>query len=569
MTVSADALGDWSSEFAKAKEITATVLQIKVGQDNDRRMDFIEKQLANHVATRHKLQIRARAFVQLVLVWKSRRKSGDGYPHRLLAANVSSGLQVKQSTQTTLFPTIAKQLAEFSPAAARIIHDTLKNHFPSSLEDQVKELLLAPIREICKSHDRVVILIDALDELQDAAKSVEGILSIIAPKGCDLPDYIRFIITSRPEHWAVISKSKTLELSVFKQDALMTDSSKEEVHNFIVARMKEIAVKEDWDDWPTLDQLDKLSRKADGLFHYATTALQWIEQQIDNIGRPYREKVFDEFAQSGIGQLKDLYKLILGAAQLGFQHVPLTIDQIIALLGDIPRDAFDVIKFLRRFRSVLIPGTTASFEEATPQIHKSFRDYIIGVHAPAEFCILTGHAHMVTARSCMEVIVKAGIKPDPKQQDAVQQYSVDHWHQHLRKAVEEGATLEDKGMQKVFEQMAEDRVVNVWKGNFWQVFIDVAATGWGLLKEGTKEDKIQGLSDIVRKVKDVRAFPLLPVLPSLTVPCLLTFRDLIAESGTMAFLKRGINSHPPLSKYLTQCLATLLPNIDDTGHRSR
>ncbi|KAJ7609387.1 hypothetical protein FB45DRAFT_762344 [Roridomyces roridus] len=274
--------------------------------------------------------------------------------------------------------------------------------------------------------------------------------------------------------------------------------------------MKEIAVKEDWDDWPTLDQLDKLSRKADGLFHYATTALQWIEQQIDNIGRPYREKVFDEFAQSGIGQLEDLYKLILGAfddpkqntdtrkeQQLGFQHVvgtilvlekPLTIHQIIALLGDISRDDFDVIKFLRRLRSVLIPGTTASFEEATPQIHKSFRDYIMGVHAPAEFRILTGHAHMVTARSCMEVIVKAGIKPDPEEQDAVEQYSVKHWYQHLRKAVEEGATLEDKGMQKVFEQMAEDRVVNVWKGNSWQVFIDVAATGWGLLKVRTKHE---------------------------------------------------------------------------------
>ncbi|KAJ7611332.1 hypothetical protein FB45DRAFT_760786 [Roridomyces roridus] len=271
--------------------------------------------------------------------------------------------------------------------------------------------------------------------------------------------------------------------------------------------MKEIAVKEDWDDWPTLDQLDKLSRKADGLFHYATTALQWIEQQIHNIGTPYREKVFDEFAQSGIGQLEDLYKLILGAfddpkqntdtrkeQQLGFQHVvgttlvlekPLTIHQIIALLGDITRDDFDVIKFLRRLRSVLIPGTTASFKEATPQIHKSFRDYIMGVHAPAEFRILTGHAHMVTARSCMEVIVKAGIKPDPKQQDA---YSVKHWCQHLRKAVEEGATLEDKGMQKVFEQMAEDRVVNVWKGNLGQVVFNVAAAGWGLLKVRTKHE---------------------------------------------------------------------------------
>ncbi|KAJ7606016.1 hypothetical protein FB45DRAFT_1041748 [Roridomyces roridus] len=145
----------------------------------------------------------------------------------------------------------------------------------------------------------------------------------------------------------------------------------------------------------------------------------------------------------------------------------------------------------------------------------------MGVHAPAEFRILTGHAHMVTARSCMEVIVKAGIKPDPKQQDAVQQYSVKHWCQHLRKAVEEGATLEDKGMQKVFEQMAEDRVVNVWKGNLGQVVFNVAAAGWGLLEGGTKEDKIKGLSDIVRKTKEVRAFPLSPVLALLTVPCLL------------------------------------------------
>ncbi|KAJ7701054.1 hypothetical protein B0H16DRAFT_1208506, partial [Mycena metata] len=63
-----------------------------------------------------------------------------------------------------LVPTIAQQLAEFCPAAARIIHDTLKNHFPSSLENQVKELLLAPIRELCKSRDMVIIVIDALDE---------------------------------------------------------------------------------------------------------------------------------------------------------------------------------------------------------------------------------------------------------------------------------------------------------------------------------------------------------------------------------------------------------------------
>ncbi|KAJ7899879.1 hypothetical protein B0H13DRAFT_1501674, partial [Mycena leptocephala] len=64
----------------------------------------------------------------------------------------------------TVIPTIGKQLSDFSPAAACIIYDTLKNGFPSTLEEQVEALLLAPIREICKSYDRVVILIDALDD---------------------------------------------------------------------------------------------------------------------------------------------------------------------------------------------------------------------------------------------------------------------------------------------------------------------------------------------------------------------------------------------------------------------
>ncbi|KAJ7872987.1 hypothetical protein B0H13DRAFT_1633654, partial [Mycena leptocephala] len=106
-----------------------------------------------------------------------------------------------------IIPTIAKQLSEFSPAAARIIYDTLKmNGFPSSREEQVKALLLTPIRELSKSCGVVIILIDALDELQNAAESVLEMLSSIAARDCDLPDNVRFVITSRPERLADISK---------------------------------------------------------------------------------------------------------------------------------------------------------------------------------------------------------------------------------------------------------------------------------------------------------------------------------------------------------------------------
>ncbi|KAJ7806978.1 hypothetical protein B0H14DRAFT_1541019 [Mycena olivaceomarginata] len=327
------------------------------------------------------------------------------------------------------------------------------------------------------------------------------ILSPIAPRDCDLPDNVRFLVTSRPEHWADISGSKTLELAVFKQRPLITESSVSEVHNFIVVRMQKITPM-GWDNWPTQEQVWKLSGKANGLFHYAATALQWIGQQIRQYGKAAQKRVFDQFSQMGIGQLEDLYRLILTSFEdidnlaqdeqlrevrlAGFRHIvgtililekPLTIGQIIALLADIPEDEFDVAHFLQQFRSVLIPGTTTSFEEATPQMHKSFRDYIMDGHAPAEFCVLTGHAHFVTARSCLEVIVKAG-----SQSDVVVKYSVQHWYKHLRKAVEGSMTWEDGRMENLFEQMVEEAVVDVWKAQSWWVFLDVAAAGVGAIE---------------------------------------------------------------------------------------
>ncbi|KAJ7739489.1 hypothetical protein B0H14DRAFT_2542613 [Mycena olivaceomarginata] len=299
-----------------------------------------------------------------------------------------------------------------------------------------------------------------------------------------------------------------------------------------------------WDDWPTTEQLAELSAKANGLFHYAATALQWIKQQIDDHNRSCRGWVLDKLTQEGgLNQLEDLYKLVLTSFEdidhparnvkrradrlAGFQHVigtilvlhmPLTTRQIIALLDDIPVEHLDVEYFLQQLRSVLIPGTTASFEEATPQMHKSFRDYIMDGHAPAEFRILTGHAHFVTARSCLEVIVEAG-----RQSDVVVKYSIQHWYKHLRKAVEGSTTWEDERIWNLFELMVEEAVFDIWaKGWLLDLFVAVAAAGWGLLKvrseygergrrvmilqQHANKDKMQGISNILIKVK-VRGGP--------------------------------------------------------------
>ncbi|KAJ7742257.1 hypothetical protein B0H16DRAFT_1423473 [Mycena metata] len=381
----------------------------------------------------------------------------------------------------------------------------------------------------------------------------------IAPKGCNLPDNIRFIITSRPEHWADISKSQTLELTMFKQHSLLTDSSVQEVDNFVRARMDTILAemrekdpigwKSKWKDWPTEKQLRNLSEQANGLFHYAATALSWIEGQIDKHGTAAKQD-FEKIAQKGLDPLNHLYGVILSSFKdldpdrrpkqlLGFHHVlgtilvlrePLTIHQITALLANIPQDDFDVANFLKQFRSVLIPGMTTSFEEATPQMHKSFRDYITGAHAPEEFSILMGHAQFVTARSCLEVIVNKG-----GGDNAAKMYSVWYWYQHLREAVQEGVKLEDEKRGKWFKQMADDErmcnlleqmvgdtVINVWKTYSLEIFIAMATVGWKLLEQGTHEHRVKAISNIL-----VRAFPLLPVPASLTVPCLLISRKCV------------------------------------------
>ncbi|KAJ6474293.1 hypothetical protein C8R45DRAFT_935692 [Mycena sanguinolenta] len=211
-----------------------------------------------------------------------------------------------------IIPTIALQLAESFPAAAHIINNVLKGGFPPSLKEQVDTLLLAPIQELSKSCDIIIIVIDALDELLNAAQSVPEILSIIAPLDCDLPDSVRFLITSRPEHWSNVSKSKNVKLTVFKQDLLVTESSLLDVHKFIIARMQNITPdRPGWVNWSESGELMKLSSKANGLFQYAATALHWIEDQIYNHEKACQNAVFEQFTPLGIGELEALYKVIL------------------------------------------------------------------------------------------------------------------------------------------------------------------------------------------------------------------------------------------------------------------
>jgi hypothetical protein len=88
----------------------------------------------------------------------------------------------------------------------------------------------------------------------------------------------------------------------------------------------------------------------------------------------------------------------------------------------------------------------------------------------------------MTAKSCLEVIVRGGSQPDIDWG-----YSIQHWHRHLQKAVEEDVTCGDERLWELFGQMVKAAVVDVWAGHrMMDVFLDVATAGWGLLKVRSK-----------------------------------------------------------------------------------
>ena len=323
------------------------------------------------------------------------------------------------SSPAAVIRTISHQLARFHPLIRNAICETLKAHpglETAPLSIQFEELVRIPLYSIAslESEGPIVIVLDALDECGDA-RSRADVLEVLREGLAKLPPVFRILITSRKE-WDIIQflsmpnvVVQPLELSDL---AVRGDIERYLHHGFdkITRRHHDLPPK-----WPAEGDLRRLGNLADGLFIWASTAVNFVangDYPEDHL------KALLESPTTSLRGLDDLYGLVLRCAVdwtsdknatfyrsvLGailVSRVPITDTILDELLAPLPHKAKS---FLNRLLPLLrwVPG------EPIRVLHTSFTDYLSNLKHYRDipwFVDVAAH-HQALSIGCFDLMVR-------------------------------------------------------------------------------------------------------------------------------------------------------------------
>ncbi|KAG0697204.1 hypothetical protein DFH29DRAFT_161924 [Suillus ampliporus] len=203
----------------------------------------------------------------------------------------------KHTQHATMFiPTIAYQLAVAFPRikadiAQAIDRDQNLLSPEKSRDDQMRELIVKPLR-LLEFHRETfyVMVIDALDECfstEEAARLVKLLTETLA--GSNLP-MIHLLFTSRPEtRIQTVMQAGVHEISLIAGD----EATLKDVRLFLrvsldnIRRNRPNIFGRPAEPWPSKDEFETLTSKADGLFVYAAMAINFISAT----GHPPQERL--------------------------------------------------------------------------------------------------------------------------------------------------------------------------------------------------------------------------------------------------------------------------------------
>jgi len=366
-----------------------------------------------------------------------------------------------------IFPTLAAQLARKYTKFRSILVPLIQRDpgiAYESLCSQMEKLIVYPLN---KSNISTVIVIDALDECEDE-ESASAILSVLGRLVSKIPK-VKFFLTGRPE--PRISEGFRLPLLAKMTDTFILHEIEpcqvdSDIRLFFKSGFSELADRRrGLDDWPTVEQLDRLCGRAAGLFVYAAATIKFIDnnkkdpgKQLDVLLQSQKigaregrtlDSLYTSILQEAFGDddLEDDAKTrsVLGTVVLATN--PLSPCAIAILLG---LDIKDVPPLLSSVNSLLILQEDVNLP--VRPFHKSFPDFVTDPTrcTNQRFHISPPEHHRQLLISCLDLMNRSLEKnmcklpdgvansdvSDLKEKteryiDSALQYACMSWHMHL------------------------------------------------------------------------------------------------------------------------------------------
>jgi hypothetical protein len=303
-----------------------------------------------------------------------------------------------------LFSTIAFQMASIDSSIRAAICGALTRDLDigrSPVANQFEGLIKNTLYNAKELGHPLVILLDALDEC-GSERERKDLLAIIRTGLDTLPHFVKFVITSRPEvdiraHFMSMgARVQSLDLSSIQSTIVDADILK-----FVGARMQDIAqLFELALDWPGLARRHALVQRAAGLFVWASTACEFIEDEssdpetqlnlilsgpntIASLASPWTalDNLYLQVLRHCIPTnapatlVTELRRVVGAIAALAVRISPLYLSQLLGLSGSPSTPDRNITRhILRKLHSVLtVPPTD---DEALGIIHPSFVDFI-------------------------------------------------------------------------------------------------------------------------------------------------------------------------------------------------
>ena len=216
------------------------------------------------------------------------------------------------------FPTLAYQLAYSQDTLYPLIVDAARKHLKMGAHQQMKyeaeNLIHVPLCDANPEHPPIFLVVDAVDECtENAATDVPEMLRLLIACVKEVGFPLRLFLTSRPaDHveYALSSGAKD-DLHTISLHDLPADSVRRDISVFIKHQMKQIPNAESvLND----DVIERIAQRADGLFVYAQTAMNFLAESPDFIDERIQTLLSEKEREVALGPLYDLYLTVLESA---------------------------------------------------------------------------------------------------------------------------------------------------------------------------------------------------------------------------------------------------------------